>query len=235
MKKNLLKSYFSLLFILFSFIVFAQNSLSGSVTDENNDPVIGASVKITELSIGSSTDLEGQFLITKIPSGNYEVTVSAVGYNNVVQLVQFNADIKLGFTLKEDVQLLDEAVVVGYGTARTKDLTGSAVAISEDKFLKGSLATPEQLIMGKVPGLKVTSNDGAPGSGSTLRIRGGTSINASNDPLIVIDGVPIDNGGIAGAANPLSLINPNDIESFVVLKDASASAIYGLELLMELF
>ena len=227
MKKNLLKSYFSLLFIFFSFIVFAQNSLSGSVTDENNDPVIGASVKITELSIGSSTDLEGQFLITKIPSGNYEVTVSAVGYNNVVQLVQFNADVKISFTLKEDIQLLDEAVVVGYGTARTKDLTGSAVAISEDKFLKGSLATPEQLIMGKVPGLKVTSNDGAPGSGSTLRIRGGTSINASNDPLIVIDGIPIDNGGIAGAANPLSLINPNDIESFVVLKDASASAIYG--------
>ena len=227
MKKNLLKSYFSLLFIFFSFIVFAQNSLSGSVTDENNDPVIGATVKITELSIGSSTDLVGQFLITKIPSGNYEVTVSAVGYNNVVQLVQFNADVKISFTLKEDIQLLDEAVVVGYGTARTKDLTGSAVAISEDKFLKGSLATPEQLIMGKVPGLKVTSNDGAPGSGSTLRIRGGTSINASNDPLIVIDGVPIDNGGIAGAANPLSLINPNDIESFVVLKDASASAIYG--------
>ena len=227
MKKNLLKSYFSLTFIFFSFIIFAQNSFSGSVTDENNDPVIGASVKITELSIGSSTDLEGKFLITKIPSGNYEVTVSAVGYKNIVQLVQFNADVKMGFTLKEDVQLLDEAVVVGYGTARTKDLTGSAIAISEDKFLKGSLATPEQLIMGKVPGLKVTSNDGAPGSGSTLRIRGGTSINASNDPLIVIDGVPIDNGGIAGAANPLSLINPNDIESFVVLKDASASAIYG--------
>ena len=130
MKKNLLKSYFSLLFIFFSFIVFAQNSLSGSVTDENNDPVIGATVKITELSIGSSTDLVGQFLITKIPSGNYEVTVSAVGYNNVVQLVQFNADVKISFTLKEDIQLLDEAVVVGYGTARTKDLTGSAVAIS---------------------------------------------------------------------------------------------------------
>ena len=88
---------------------------------------------------------------------------------------------------------------MGYGTARTKDLTGSAVAISEDKFLKGSLATPEQLIMGKVPGLKVTSNDGAPGSGSTLRIRGGTSINASNDPLIVIDGIPIDNGGIVSS------------------------------------
>tara|TARA_B100000963_G_scaffold191970_2_gene167040 strand:- start:2218 stop:5244 length:3027 start_codon:yes stop_codon:yes gene_type:complete len=227
MNLNYLKLSFCLLLVFFSVIVFPQNSFSGSVTDENNEPIIGASVKINELSIGSSTDLEGQFLITKIPSGNYEVTVSGVGYNNIVQMVQFNTDVKIDFTLKEDVQLLDEAVVVGYGTARTKDLTGSAVAISEDKFLKGSLATPEQLIMGKVPGLKVTSNDGAPGSGSTLRIRGGTSINASNDPLIVIDGVPIDNGGIAGAANPLSLINPNDIESFVVLKDASASAIYG--------
>jgi TonB-dependent starch-binding outer membrane protein SusC len=117
--------------------------------------------------------------------------------------------------------------VIGYGTTRTKDLTGAATVITEKNFLQGSLATPEQLIMGKVAGLKVTSNDGAPGSGSTLRLRGGTSINASNDPLIVIDGVPIDNGGISGAANPLSLVNPNDIASFVILKDASAAAIYG--------
>ena len=117
--------------------------------------------------------------------------------------------------------------MIGYGTTRTKDLTGAATVITEKNFLQGSLATPEQLIMGKVAGLKVTSNDGAPGSGSTLRLRGGTSINASNDPLIVIDGVPIDNGGIAGAANPLSLVNPNDIASFVILKDASATAIYG--------
>lgn len=227
MKKIHLKSYFSFLFIFLTVSLIAQNTFSGKIIDENNELVIGATVKINELSLGSSTDLEGQFFISKIPTGNYEVSISAVGYKNLTQLIQFSSDVTTNFVLKEDVQLLDEAVVIGYGTARTKDLTGSAVAISEDKFLKGSLATPEQLIMGKVPGLKVTSNDGAPGSGSTLRIRGGTSINASNDPLIVIDGVPIDNGGIAGAANPLSLINPNDIESFVVLKDASASAIYG--------
>ena len=127
----------------------------------------------------------------------------------------------------EDVLLLNEAVVIGYGTTRTKDITGSAAIINSEDFNKGSVTTPEQLVMGKVPGVKINSNNGAPGSGSTIRIRGGTSINASNDPLIVIDGVPLDNGGIAGAANPLSLINPNDIETFVVLKDASATAIYG--------
>ena len=106
-----------------------------------------------------------------------------------------------------------------------QDLTGSAAIIKSEDFNKGSVTTPEQLVMGKVPGVKINSNNGAPGSGSTIRIRGGTSINASNDPLIVIDGVPI--GGVAGAANPLNLINPNDIETFVVLKDASATAIYG--------
>src|SRR5437763_3343115 len=122
---------------------------------------------------------------------------------------------------------LNEVVVIGYGTRLKKDLTGSVSAITAKDFNKGSITTPEQLIAGKVAGVQVTSNGGAPGSGSTIRIRGGASLNASNDPLIVIDGVPVDFGGISGAANALSLINPNDIESFAVLKDASATAIYG--------
>jgi iron complex outermembrane receptor protein len=118
-------------------------------------------------------------------------------------------------------------VVTGYGTAKRKDLTGSIATITSKDFNKGSITTPEQLIAGKVAGVQITSNGGAPGSGSTIRIRGGASLNASNDPLIVIDGVPIDNNGISGVANPLALINPNDIESFNILKDASATAIYG--------
>jgi len=214
-------------FLIFSLQIKAQFTLSGNVNDEKGDAIIGAYIKIPNLNLATSSDITGDYTMKNISQGEIKIEFSAVGFLKVSKSINFSKDLILNIVLKEDIQLLDEAVVIGYGTARTKDLTGSAVAISEDKFLKGSLATPEQLIMGKVPGLKVTSNDGAPGSGSTLRIRGGTSINASNDPLIVIDGVPVDNGGIAGAANPLSLINPNDIESFVVLKDASASAIYG--------
>ncbi len=215
------------LFLVFSIHIKAQFTLSGNIIDNNGDAVIGAYVKIPNLNLASGTNINGDYSIENITKGELNIEFSAVGFLKVSKTINLSKDLILNIVLKEDIQLLDEAVVIGYGTSRTKDLTGSAVAVSEDKFLKGSLATPEQLIMGKVPGLKVTSNDGAPGSGSTLRIRGGTSINASNDPLIVIDGVPVDNGGIAGAANPLSLINPNDIESFVVLKDASASAIYG--------
>ena len=214
-------------FLIFALQIKAQFTLSGNVNDEKGDAIIGAYIKIPNLNLATSSDITGDYTMKNISQGEIKIEFSAVGFLKVSKSINFSKDLILNIVLKEDIQLLDEAVVIGYGTARTKDLTGSAVAISEDKFLKGSLATPEQLIMGKVPGLKVTSNDGAPGSGSTLRIRGGTSINASNDPLIVIDGVPVDNGGIAGAANPLSLINPNDIESFVVLKDASASAIYG--------
>ena len=214
-------------FLVFSLNIKAQFNLSGNIIDDNGDAVIGAYIKILNLNLASSTNFNGDYSIENISQGELNIEFSAVGFLKVSKKINLTKGLILNIVLKEDIQLLDEAVVIGYGTARTKDLTGSAVAVSEDEFLKGSLATPEQLIMGKVPGLKVTSNDGAPGSGSTLRIRGGTSINASNDPLIVIDGVPVDNGGIAGAANPLSLINPNDIESFVVLKDASASAIYG--------
>ena len=227
MKKIFLKPILIFILLFPSIYIFCQNTLSGKIIDNNKEAVIGASLKINKLSLASSTNLDGEFSISNVPNGSHDLVISAVGYKTLSQSITINSNLELNFTIYEDVKLLDEAVVIGYGTARTKDLTGSAVAVSEDKFLKGSLATPEQLIMGKVPGLKVTSNDGAPGSGSTMRIRGGTSINASNDPLIVIDGVPIDNGGIAGAANPLSLINPNDIESFVVLKDASACAIYG--------
>ena len=206
---------------------FSQYTLSGKLTDDNGEALIGATVKIASLSLGTSTDVEGNYMISNIANGQHNVIYSAVGFKTVNVLVDFNGDVQRDFSFAEDALLLDEAVVIGYGTARTKDLTGSAVIVKSEDFNKGSVTTPEQLVMGKIPGVKINSNNGAPGSGSTIRIRGGTSINASNDPLIVIDGVPLDNGGVAGAANPLNLINPNDIESFVVLKDASATAIYG--------
>jgi iron complex outermembrane receptor protein len=175
------------------------------------------------------TNASGLYEIPNLKDGQYQLKFEKVGFESTSLSVSITGGAtvqgNVAFGLSE--KTTGEIVVIGYGTTRSKDLTGSATVINEKNFLKGSIATPEQLLMGKVAGLKVTSNDGAPGSGSTLRLRGGTSLNASNDPLIVVDGVPLDNGGIAGAANPLSLINPNDIASFVVLKDASATAIYG--------
>ena len=227
MYSNQINKLILLAIVFLSGNFYSQYSLSGKIIDNSGEPVIGVSVFLKESSSGSSSDINGQYSIKNIEKGNYNLTISIVGFKTISEFISVQSNTVKDYTMTEDALLLNEAVVIGYGTARTKDLTGSAFAVSEDKFLKGSLASPEQLIMGKVPGLKVTSNDGAPGSGSTLRIRGGTSINASNNPLIVIDGVPVDNGGIAGAANPLSLINPNDIASFVVLKDASACAIYG--------
>src|SRR5690606_1973863 len=118
-------------------------------------------------------------------------------------------------------------VVIGYGTTKKGDLTGSVTAISEEDFNKGYVPTPEQLIVGKVAGVSIVSNGGAPGSGSQIRIRGGASLNASNDPLIVVDGVPLSTSAVSGAGNPLNFINPDDIASMNILKDASATAIYG--------
>tara|TARA_B110000902_G_scaffold43162_2_gene47397 strand:+ start:1688 stop:4660 length:2973 start_codon:yes stop_codon:yes gene_type:complete len=225
-----LKNIKKLMLLLIVFLTgnfYSQYSLSGKIIDNSGDPVIGASVFLKELSTGSSSDINGQYSIKNLAKGSYNLIISIVGYKTISELLIIQSNIVKDFTIKEDALLLNEAVVIGYGTARTKDITGSAVLITDKDFNKGSVTTPEQLIMGKIPGVKINSNNGAPGSGSRIRIRGGTSINASNDPLIVIDGVPLDNGGIDGSANPLNLINPNDIASFVVLKDASATAIYG--------
>ena len=225
-----LKNIKKLMLLLIVFLTgnfYSQYSLSGKIIDNSGDPVIGASVFLKELSSGSSSDINGQYFIKNLAKGSYNLIISIVGYKTISESLIIQSNIVKDFTIKEDALLLNEAVVIGYGTARTKDITGSAVLITDKDFNKGSVTTPEQLIMGKIPGVKINSNNGAPGSGSRIRIRGGTSINASNDPLIVIDGVPLDNGGIDGSANPLNLINPNDIASFVVLKDASATAIYG--------
>jgi iron complex outermembrane receptor protein len=210
-----------------------QASVKGKITDQKSESIYNATLSIAQSTVKAKSDPDGNYELVGIPISSskttVEITVKAMGYNDLTFSVELepNQVLVKDITMTDGVKLIEEAIVIGYGTTRTKDLTGSASVINEKNFTQGSMSTPEQLIMGKVSGLKINTNDGAPGSGSTLRLRGGTSINASNDPLIVVDGVPLDNGGIAGAANPLSLINPNDIASFVVLKDASATAIYG--------
>jgi iron complex outermembrane receptor protein len=226
MKKHLLASFAALLVCLLSFSQSA--TLKGTVRDTLGNPVFNTRIFVDELGRGAVSDLLGQYQINDIPAGQYTVIFRNLEFKTMERRVSLatGETLVLDVTLSNEKQF-DEVVIIGYGSTRTTDLTGAASMIKEENFLKGNLATPEQLIMGKAAGVKVNTNDGAPGSGSTIRLRGGTSINASNDPLIVVDGVPLDNGGIAGSANALSLINPDDIASFVILKDASATAIYG--------
>lgn len=203
---------------------WAQRKVSGTVTDAaTGEALIGANILVVGTTEGTVTDFDGKYTL-EVPAGSVRLQFSYTGYTSL--------EIGLGESNVLDVQLsagelLEEVIVVGYGTTKKADLTGAVAAISSRDFIKGNIATPEQLVNGKVAGVQITTNGGAPGSGSRIRIRGGSSLNASNDPLIVIDGVPVDNAGISGSANPLSLINPNDIESFNILKDASATAIYG--------
>jgi iron complex outermembrane receptor protein len=230
MQKQTTTSFFAfLMFFGMSVVAIAQTGIRGTITDAAGVPLFNASVLVEGQGKGAVSNEKGFYEITGLKAGTYNVIYKFMGFNPQSDQVTVVANqmVTNDFQFASRTQDVGDVVVIGYGTQRTKDLTGSATIINEKNFVQGSLASPEQLVMGKVAGLKVTSNDGAPGSGSTLRLRGGTSINASNDPLIVVDGVPLDNGGIAGAANPLSLINPNDIASFVVLKDASATAIYG--------
>ncbi|MEN9950866.1 MAG: hypothetical protein RLY85_1618 [Bacteroidota bacterium] len=203
----------------------AQNrTVTGKISDSNaGTPLNGATVTAKGTSKSVVTDASGKFTI-EVPSAVNQLVVSFSGY--ATQDVTITGSM-LNINMVIASATLGDVVVIGYGTTRKKDLTGSVATIGSKDFVKGALTTPEQLIQGKVAGVQITSNSGAPGAGSTIRIRGGASLNASNDPLIVIDGMPLDNGGISGQANALALINPNDIESFTILKDASATAIYG--------
>lgn len=210
-------------------MAFAQTgSIKGKVLDETNAPLPGAAVSVDGTTTGATTDANGNFIIAGLKTGNVTVTAKFLGYLALKKTVTVaTGTVEVNFNLKPDNQNLNEVVVVGYGTQKKKDLTGSVTTISSKDFNQGPVTTPEQLITGKVSGVQITSNSGQPGSGSTIRIRGGASLNASNDPLIVVDGIPLSNSGISGVSNPLSLINPNDIESYNILKDASATAIYG--------
>ena len=203
---------------------FAQITVSGIITSEDKQPLIGATVVVKGTGTGMVTDLDGKYSL-QVPDQNAVLMISYTGFAE--QQITVGTQTTIDIELKVDVQRLNELVVVGYGSQKKRDLTGSITSVSDKDFIRGNIATPEQLVNGKIAGVQITSNGGAPGAGSRIRVRGGSSLNANNDPLIVIDGVPLDNTGISGSANPLSFINPNDIENFTVLKDASAAAIYG--------
>ena len=204
--------------------VFAQGGyqVKGVVVDAMG-PVIGATVMEQGTSNGTSTGLDGNYTLT-VSGPDAVVEFSCIGYATQTFAAK---DVPATVTLGEDTDFLDEVVVIGYGTVKKSDLTGSVSTVKADEVNKGVITTPADLLRGKSAGVVVTSGSGMPGSGATIRIRGGSSINASNDPLIVIDGLPVSNDGISGMSDPLSSINPEDIESFTVLKDASATAIYG--------
>lgn len=223
--RKLLQTICLPLLLLLSIAAFAQNkTIAGRVTDAAGKGVAGASVTVKGQARGVVTSEDGTYSIS-IPSNAATLIITSVGFTP--QEVSVEGRSSANVTLQSATGNLSEVVVIGYGTARKKDLTGSITTVSSKDFVKGPVTTPEQLIAGKVAGVQITSNSGQPGVGSRIRIRGGTSLNASNDPLIVLDGVPLDNGTISGAASPLSMINPNDIESVTILKDASAAAIYG--------
>ncbi len=219
-----LRSAMMSLLLLVGTMAFAQVQITGNVVDAaNGEPIIGASVLEKGTTNGTITDWDGNFVIS-VQSGA-TLVVSYVGYAAQELPAADNMKIQLG----EDTELLEEVVVVGYGVVKKNDATGSVTAIKPDEMNKGLVTNAQDMMQGKIAGVQVTSSGGAPGAGATIRIRGGSSLpgTTSNDPLIIIDGLAMDNDGVKGMSNPLAMVNPNDIETFTVLKDASATAIYG--------
>ena len=207
--------------LVLSIGAYAQITVKGHVKDSAGEPVIGATIRVAGTNGGTITDFDGNFTI-KADQGA-TLNISYVGY----QPANVKAAANVVVVLKDDAQVLENVVVIGYGRAKKNDLTGSVTAIKPDDMNKGVQVSAQDMITGKIAGVNVQNNGGEPGGGATIRIRGGSSLSASNEPLIVIDGLAMDNYGMQGASNPLNLVNPNDIESFTVLKDASATAIYG--------
>ena len=210
-----------LLGLFLSVGAFAQIEVKGHVKDATGEPIIGATVRVDGTQTATVSDFDGNFVLKANQGAN--ITISYVGYQN--QTVK--AAPNLVVTLQDDAQVLENIVVIGYGRAKKSDLTGSVTAIKPDEMNHGLQTSAQDMLQGKIAGVNITNSGGEAGAGATIRIRGGSSLNASNNPLIVIDGLAMDSYGMQGASNPLSLVNPNDIESFTVLKDASATAIYG--------
>ena len=224
MRKLLQSFVLPALFVLCAHVALAQKVVSGRVTDATGNGIPSVTVSVKGTNVGTSTDTTGSYSLN-VPSSGTTLVFSSVGYQN--QEVVIGDRSQIGVTLQANAGNLNEVVVVAYGTRRRGDLTGSVTSISAKDFQKGVIPSSEQLLQGKVAGLQVTSGGGSAGGGSRIRIRGGASLNASNDPLIVIDGVPVEGNSIGGGGNLLASINPNDIESISVLKDASATALYG--------
>ncbi|MBQ9147046.1 MAG: TonB-dependent receptor [Rikenellaceae bacterium] len=198
--------------------------IKGVVVDAAGDPVLGAAVAEVGTTNGVTTDLNGQYVLN-VSDPKSIISVSYIGYKTV-ELVA-TSTVLSRVVLEEDLMSLEEIVVIGYGAVKKNDMTGSVVAVKAEEINRGALTSPQEMLRGKVPGVNITSGSGAPGEGAEIRIRGGASLSANNNPLIVIDGVPVANEAGPGMANGLSMVNPNDIASFTVLKDASATAIYG--------
>lgn len=204
--------------------LFAQSQLSGVVTEESSSlPLPGVNVIIKGTTSGTATDFDGNYQLN-VNNGDV-IVFSYVGY--ITQEITYTGQSTLNVSMVEDAAKLDEVVIIGYGAVKKDDLTGTADMVTSEDFNKGPIVSAQQLITGKVAGVSITSGSGAPGEGQDIRIRGTGSLSLSSNPLIVIDGIPINNDAVGGARNPLNLVNPNDIESMVVLKDASATAIYG--------
>ncbi len=213
----------ALLFCCFS--SFAQNkTITGKITDTEGVGLSNATVSLKNSTIGTTTATDGTFSLT-VPANATTLVISSVGF--APQEIDISSVTNIAVTLSTTTATMDEVVVVAYGTRRKGDLTAAITSVTPEDFQKGQIASSEQLLVGKVAGLQVTNGGGSAGGGSKIRIRGGASLNASNDPLIVVDGVPVESNGISGSGNLLSTINPNDIESMSVLKDASATALYG--------
>lgn len=220
---RLLKSILILLLFGLPLSIFSQVTATGTVSDaESGEPLIGVNILIKGTSTGTVTDFDGNYEI-ELPGEGEVLVFSYTGYQNV--------EITVGQSGSYDVtmssgEVLEEVIVIGYGTVKRKDATGSLQSVTSEDFNRGNITGPQELLAGKISGVSINT-DPSPGGGATIRIRGESSLSASNDPLIVIDGVPLDNGGVSGGRNPLNVVNPNDIESITVLKDASAAAIYG--------
>ncbi|RYE14704.1 MAG: PEGA domain-containing protein, partial [Sphingobacteriales bacterium] len=229
MRKHYLKHYVLVFaMLLVSGIAFAQtSSITGIAVDTKGETLPGVSVTIDGTTTGTATDINGAFKLNVAP-GTYTLTAKYLGYANATQTVTVGAGAaNVTFRMESQSQSLNEVVVIGYGTQLKKELTGAITTVSSKDFQKGTITSPEQLINGKVAGVQIVSAGGQPGAGSEITVRAGASLTASNRPLIVIDNVPLSSDGISGVANPLAMINPNDIETFTVLKDANATAIYG--------
>lgn len=219
---NIFRTISIALLLMLGSAAYAQITVNGTVIDAANDePIIGASVLEVGTTNGTITDFDGNFTLS-VQVGA-KLSISYMGYKTQV----LNADPKMFVKMSEDSELLEEVVVVGYGVVKKNDATGSVTAIKPDEMNKGLQTNAQDMIQGKIAGVNIATDGGTPGGGATIRIRGGSSLNASNDPLIVIDGLAMDNNSMPGVSNPLAMVNPNDIETFTVLKDASATAIYG--------
>src|SRR5688572_23936779 len=209
--------------LFFSTSIFSQQIIRGKVTDKNNLPLPGATIRVKTTNIFSIADSAGHFIIQASP-GNV-IEFSFVGYHNRELVLGNETDLNVSLT--ETIENLNEVIVIGYGTAKKKDLTGAIGSVSEKNFNKGIFSSPDQLIQGKASGVQVINNNGQPGGAITVKIRGNSALSGTGQPLYVVDGVPLDGRSLQAGNNPLNFLNPSDIASIDILKDASATAIFG--------